>query len=247
MLAELPVRRCPTPGAVLADLARLGAALIDEVPGPAALIGLACSIGTVVPHPDSDPDGVTAIEDRGGSTVLGFTRCALSPHTDRSGVAVPPGLLLTMCGREPLSGGESLIVDGRAVYDDLVQTAPSAIEALSAPRSALFGGADGHLGSVFTPAADGTVMVRLRFDALARFAPAVSPHIASLRAAVWRHTITLPVCAGAGYVLNNHRWLHGRRGYEGPRLMYRVTAHAQPGAIPAGFHPHPVPVDGYRS
>lgn len=45
-----------------------------------------------------------------------------------------------------------------------MQTAPSAIEALSAPRSALFGGADGHLGSVFTPAADGTVMVRLRFE-----------------------------------------------------------------------------------
>ena len=56
---------------------------------------------------------------------------------------------MTVCGSEPTSGGESILVDGRAVYLDLAENDPAALRALSAPRSALFGGADGHLSSVF--------------------------------------------------------------------------------------------------
>lgn len=243
MLSDMPVRSCPALTDVLADLARIDVALIDEVAGPAALITLACSIGTVVPHRDSRPDGVTVIEDRGArsAALAGFTRSGLAPHTDRSGVETPPGLLLTVCGREPAAGGQSLIADGHAVYDDLAETAPAALAALSAPRSALFGGADGHLGSVFAKGPDGVVTIRFRLDSLARFAPAVVPHIPALRAAIQRHTITLPIRARAGYVLNNRRWLHGRLGFEGPRLMYRVTADPLPGSVTAGFHPGPAP------
>lgn len=53
----------------------------------------------------------------------------------------------------------------------------------------------------------------------------------SMRAAIQRHTIVLPVRAGSGYVLNNHRWLHGRRGFDGPRLMYRIIANPPPGSV----------------
>ncbi|WP_219420443.1 TauD/TfdA family dioxygenase [Pseudonocardia nigra] len=185
MLLELPVRRCTAPTEVLADLAAVGVSLIDEVSGPPALIDLARSIGSVVPHRDSDSDGVTVIQDRGvrEAAMAGFTRAALPPHTDRSGVANPPGLLLTACGRQPDIGGEALIVDGRAVHDDLAQVAPDALAALYAPRSVLFGGADGHLGSVFALASGTAVALRLRLDTLVRFAPAVAPHIPALLAA----------------------------------------------------------------
>lgn len=245
MLSNLPIRRCSAPADVLADLRRFGAALIDEVLGPSELVGLARSLGVVAPHRDSGPDGVTSIEDRGvGSPgMAGFTRAELLPHTDRSGVDEPPILLLTACGRRPCSGGESLLVDGQVVHDDLARNAPDALVALSAPRSALFGGADGHLGSVFTRGAEGVVAIRLRLDSLVRFAPAAVPHLPVLRAAIRRHMIVLPVRAGSGYVLNNHRWLHGRRGFEGPRLMYRVIADPLPGAVPGGFEPEaPLPI-----
>lgn len=237
MLPDMPIRPCAESAAVLAELVRAGVVLIDGVAGPLDLLGLARSIGTVIPHPNSGPDGVTAIEDRGAheAALAGFTRSALSPHTDRSGVAEPPGLLLTSCGREPLAGGESVLVDGRAVYDELAVTAPVALDALHAPRSAMLGGADGHLGAVFTRCPDGVVAIRLRLDALARFAPVVVPHLPALRAAMRRHTVTLPVTAGTGYVLDNHRWLHGRLGYEGPRLMYRVTAEPDPRVLIPGF------------
>ena len=81
------------------------------------------------------------------------------------------------------------------------------------------------------------VAIRLRLDSLVRFAPAVAPHVPALRAAIQRHTIVLPVRVGSGYVLNNHRWLHGRLGFEGPRLMCRVIANPLPGTVPAGFEP----------
>jgi hypothetical protein len=249
MLLNSPIRRCSAPADVLADLQRIGAALIDEVHRPADLVELARSLGTVAPHRDSGPDGVTAIEDRGAESpaMAGFTRAELSPHTDRSGIESPPIVLLTACGREPHTGGESLIVDGRAVYEDLAHNAPDALAALCEPRSVLFGGADGHLGSVFTPASDGVVAIRLRLDSLVRFSPAVAPHIPTLRAAIQRHTTVLAVRAGSGYVLNNRRWLHGRRGFEGPRLMYRVIADPLPGTVPVGFRPEDAVTSGKRA
>jgi hypothetical protein len=154
-------------------------------------------------------------------------------HTDRSGVADPPDLLMTVCGAEPASGGELLLADGRAVYLDLAQEAPDALAAMATPRSALFGGADGYLGSVFAPHG-ARVAVRLRLDSLVRFGPAVAPHIPTLRAAIDRHTITVSARAGVGYVLDNRRWLHGRRTYTGERLMYRVTATVRTGTVHGG-------------
>ena len=146
------------------------------------------------------------IEDRGQrvAALAGFTRAALALHTDRSGVADPPDLLMTVCAAGPSSGGELLLADGRAVYLDLARKAPATLTALAAPRSALFGGADGYLGSVFAPHSD-AVAVRLRLDSLARFSPAVAPHIPTLRAAIDRHTIAVPARAGVGYVVDNRR------------------------------------------
>lgn len=87
---------------------------------------------------------------------------------------------------------------------------------------------------MFAPHGAG-IAVRFRLDALVRFSPSVAPHVATLRAAIDRHTLTVPSRAGAGYVLDNRRWLHGRRSYTGDRLMYRVTAAARPGTIYGGF------------
>ena len=250
----LPWRDCSALGSSLAevraDLASTGVALLAGVPGPAALLRLAEALGTAVPHRDSGPDGVTVIEDRGaaGGAWAGFSRQGLHPHTDRSGVASPPGLVLTVCGREPVSGGEALLVDGRAVYAELAARDPRALAAFSVPRNALFGGGGGHLGSAFTTSGNLTA-IRLRLDALVRFAPALLEHLPVLRRAIAAHTVTVPLAAGDGYVINNRRWLHGRHSFAGPRALYRVTADAHAGTVPSGFHPptvHPNhgPTDG---
>lgn len=237
-MLEAPIRRSTVLDAVLADLARTGLSRVRTTPGPTQVIALTHALGaTPVEHPDGGPDCVTVIEDRAArrAALAGFTRSSLSPHTDRSGTADPPDVLLTVCGREPTSGGESILVDGRAVYLDLAANDPVALRALSAPRSALFGGADGHLSSVFAESADGVVSVRFRFDALVRFGPAAAQHIPALRASIERHACTVALSIGTGYVLDNRRWLHGRRAYEGHRLVYRVTARARPGSVLGGF------------
>jgi len=226
MLTEQPIRNHADLAKIVADVAESGIALIDGVDRPEDLMALASGIGTVILHRDSGPDGLTAIEDRGETSpaYAGFTRCALTPHTDRSGIAAPPLLLLTACGRRPAVGGEILLADGRAVHDDLARTSPDALEAFRSPRTVLFGGGDGYLGSIFTHQSDETIAIRHRLDLLVRFAPSVTPHLPVLRASIERHTVTLPARVGAGYVINNYRWLHGRLAYSGARLMYRVTA-----------------------
>ena len=228
---------------IAAELAEHGVALVDGIEEPTGLLRLARSLATVVPHRDSGPGGVTILADLGRpvpprSGLSGFSACALNPHTDRSGLAQPPGLLLMSCGQAATGGGESILIDGRAVYDDLAQRQPEAVASLSTPRSVLFGGAAGYLGSVFTVASRGVVAVRLRLDDLAQFSPEVQRWLPDLRASIDRHTIVVTLAAGEGYVVNNRHWLRGRRAFIGQRVMYRVNGNLLSHlAIPPGFRP----------
>ena len=77
-LTTLPHRA--TAEDVLADLSHVGLTLVDVEPSPGRLIELVHAlVARVVPHPDSGPDGVTVIEDRGhqAAALAGFTLAAL--------------------------------------------------------------------------------------------------------------------------------------------------------------------------
>lgn len=229
---------------VVSALTEHGAVIIEGLGDPGALLILADNIGAVVPHRDSAANGITTITDMGIDVAslggfTGFTSRGLDLHTDRAGLAHPPELLLMVCGQVAVSGGECLLADGQAVYDYLAAEIPDALRALSAPRCALFGGAAGHLGSVFTTSTcGGRILVRLRTDELARFAPAATRWLPALRAAIDRHTTAVKLDRSQGYVLHNHRWLHGRRAFTGRRVMFRVHANARPHLkIPSGFRP----------
>lgn len=232
---------------VLTVLAERGLALVEGLADSSDLLRLAESIGTVVPHRDSGADGITTIADLGAerlqSGFAGFSACALDPHTDRSGVDQPPVLLMTSCGKPAVTGGECVLIDGQVVYDDLAESEPDALRALCAPRSVLFGGAAGYLGSIFTDAEDGWVAIRLRLDGLAQFSPEVSRWLSTLRAVIDRHAVMFNLGVGQGYVLNNHRWLHGRRAFTGQRVIFRVNANPLPHlGIQSGFRPTPAAV-----
>ncbi|EFL12536.1 predicted protein [Streptomyces sp. AA4] len=224
-----------------AALARRGVALFDDVRGPRALRGLADRLGTVVPHRDSGPTSLTVLTDRGeqpGAGRTGFTNQALAPHTDCSDKARPPQLVVMACACPASSGGACVLVDGQAVYSDLATTDPEALAGLSAPRGAYFGLSAGYVGNVFETGPDGTVGLRLRLDKHAQFSPETKRWLPALRAAIERHTITFSLEAGAGYAVNNRRWLHGRDEFSGLRLMYRALVEPRPEwHILAGFDP----------
>lgn len=225
---------------VAARLATDGFARFDRIGTRVQLVTLGASLGRIVAHRDSDDDGVTTLRDRGGLAEKigygGFGTSALAPHTDRSGVTEPPALLLVVCGRKGSSGGECVTIDGSSVYIDLAMNDPAAAHTLSQPRTVLFGGAAGYLGSIFEQAQGGRIRVRYRTDELVKCSPEITRYLPVLTAAIKRHTIRFALEPGQGYVLHNHRWLHGRTAFTGDRVMYRLSLDPHPEfAIPSGF------------
>ncbi|MGO9160274.1 MAG: TauD/TfdA family dioxygenase [Streptosporangiaceae bacterium] len=222
-----------------------GLATFGGVADRAALVEAAGWLMDIYPHRDSGPDGVTMIAGRDDSAqpgLAGFTSAELRPHTDRSSVPEPPVLLMMTCATAADHGGESFAVDGRLLHDALAGEDPQALLALSRPRSALFGGASGHLGAVFETSGDGRVSIRLRLDELARYSPDVERTLPRLVALAADNMVSFPLRAGQGYVLNNSRWLHGRARFTGPRVMLRLLGDPLAGlGIRFGFTPRQTP------
>ncbi len=229
-------------GELAAVLARDGVALFDGVRTDEQLLQLASRLGHLVSHRDSTSSGLTVITDRSGARSspgqAGFSRHALAAHTDCSDLAQPPLVVAMTCGRPAERGGDCVLVDGRAVHDELAMTSPDALADLSAGRGAYFGGAAGFVGNVFESDLHGLVALRLRRDELARFSPQTQRQLPTLSQVIDRLTITIPTKVGSGYVVNNRRWLHGRTAFTGPRTMYRALLEPRPAwRIPAGFTP----------
>jgi alpha-ketoglutarate-dependent taurine dioxygenase len=214
-----------------------GLALFHGTGSRTAVLQAASAILTARPHPDADQDGITVITDLGSAGdvpgAAGFSRRELAAHTDGSQVAHPPALLMAVCAQAADAGGSSRFTDGLAVISELAANWPPALAAFTRPRSVLFGGADGYLGSVLTPVsgtpgATTRLQLRLRLDDLVTFAPDLQPWLPALQAAIARHTITVPLADGDGYILDNHRWLHAREQFTGNRVLYRVLGDPMP-------------------
>ena len=212
-----------------------GLATFTGILDRSAFARLARGLAALYPHPDADPDGLTLLHARESGETLGkrgFSDAELLPHTERSCTTVPPHLLMLVCLTPGLHGGETLLIDGRSVAEDLARTEPESWRVLSGPRTAYFGGAAGHAGSIFEPLSSGRWMIRLRLDELVRFAPQTLPHVAILRKVIGRHTKTLLLEPGQGFILDNTRWLHGRRSFQGPRTMLRALGELREGLSP---------------
>jgi alpha-ketoglutarate-dependent taurine dioxygenase len=225
--------------ALVADRLRdSGLVILDGLFGRRAVRAFAARFLTVVPHRDSDPDGLTTIRDtrRHGLRpgFAGFGRDELAPHTEGTALPVPPRLMLLVCEREADWGGQSLLTDGRAVHADLSARYPEAAAALSRPRTVYFGAGNGHLSQVFTAYPGDRVSVRLRQDALARWSPLVSPYVPHLREAVARHQHTVRLSPGRAYLLDNRRWLHARTEFRGERQLLRALGEPR-FTLPEGF------------
>ncbi|GAA1106391.1 TauD/TfdA family dioxygenase [Nocardiopsis metallicus] len=122
-------------------------ATFSEIPSNPGFADLVRDLAVLYPHPDSGPDGLTLLHARDGSPgagQLGFTDSELLPHTERSCLPRPPHLLMLMCLTPAHHGGESVLIDGRAVAEELSLAFPETWSALSAPRTAHQHRTDGH-------------------------------------------------------------------------------------------------------
>ncbi|MFI1019998.1 TauD/TfdA family dioxygenase [Streptomyces olivaceus] len=220
-----------------------GVATVEGLDTRAKVLAFAQHVMTLVPHPDSDPDALTTIRDRGATSrrpgLAGLGTGELLAHTERSSHPRPPRLMLMVCQQPAASGGDVLLTDGRALHDLLLERAPRALEMMALPGTAFYGDGGGHLSQIFTRHRGERVSIRLRQDALVAFSPLITPHLPHLRTAIeaLQQRITLDV--GQGYLIDNSRWLHARTSFCGNRLCLRALGDPRtpiPPGFPTQFH-----------
>lgn len=212
-------------------LTREGLVIFEGVASREQFLDLATTLGDVVAHRDSESDGATHIAVAGQQMVdgyLGFSNGALFPHTDRSSMREPPDLLLFWCETAAPTGGDSLFVDGLELFEKLQENHPAILEALCSEQSVVFRGEDGYLpGSVFSLAQD-RAQIRFRLDRLGFFSSEVAASLPVLKVMIETLTQSVRLRDGEGYIVQNRRWLHGRRSFTGSRSCYRLLVNSRP-------------------
>ncbi|GJF21026.1 TauD/TfdA family dioxygenase [Streptomyces sp. HO565] len=224
--------------AVMELLRARGVATVEGLDTRAKVLAFAEQVMTLVPHPDSDPDTLTTIRDRGTASrrpgLAGLGTGELLAHTERSSLPRPPRLMLLVCQQPAASGGDVLLTDGRALHALLMERAPRALEVMAVPGTAFYGDGGGHPSRIFTRHRGERVSIRLRQDALAAFSPLLTPHLPHLRTAIEALQQRVTLDAGQGYLIDNSRWLHARTGFSGDRVCLRSLGDPRT-PIPPGF------------
>lgn len=215
-----------------------GLATVEGLDTRAEVLAFAQQVMTLAPHPDSDPDALTTIRDRGAAPrrpgLAGLGTGELLAHTERSSLPRPPRLMLLVCQRPAASGGEVLLTDGRALHALLLERAPRALEMMALPGTAFYGDGGGHPSQIFTRHRGERVSIRLRQDTLAAFSPLLTPHLPHLRLGIEALQQRITLDAGQGYLIDNSRWLHARIGFRGDRVCLRALGDPRT-PIPPGF------------
>jgi alpha-ketoglutarate-dependent taurine dioxygenase len=116
---------------------RYGFMVIEHAPSDQPedqLVGLSEMLGTINAHDRSDEKGiVTMSPDESIKGYLGASADEHPLHTDGAYDDVPPKLLCLQCVQHAESGGDSVIVSGKALYDWIATDHPDSLDALFIP------------------------------------------------------------------------------------------------------------------
>jgi hypothetical protein len=161
------------------------------------------------------PDG------RSFASTTGFTPL----HTDSQDYrGVSPALQIMVCKRAAASGGETRLVDGRALIDAIANRDPQLHTALvTTPRRHRF-----YFGDVISPTMSDKAGHRrvITHSPLAPADPVGESFAHELSSAP---TIELPVATGEILLVDNHRMLHGRNAFlDDQREFVRLLAWIHP-------------------
>ncbi|TCC00530.1 hypothetical protein E0H26_02265 [Micromonospora zingiberis] len=212
-----------------AILARDGIVLIKQG-GVAEVRELLDTWTEPVDHPHQAGAGLTIISPREVpdhlENVAGFSRGLLSPHTDRSLHDQPPSLVAALMVSGAPDGGEGVLVDGARVLRQLrLDHAESVLAGLRLVT------AEGARDVAVLDMRTGLIRIRYRDDDVAQPHSTYGP---GDPAAEFRHLVrvtarTVHLAAGDGYLIHNHRILHGRAEFSGDRLLVRLLAKVKSG------------------
>ncbi|MDH6180752.1 alpha-ketoglutarate-dependent taurine dioxygenase [Microbacteriaceae bacterium SG_E_30_P1] len=179
-------------------------------------------LGTVFLHPDASASGITEIKPNGDERG-GFSRAGLKLHTDRALIQIPPAFLGLILDEAADSGGEALFLDSAELVARLIEVGVSSEDLLSVR---LVSGVHGAEALPFLRRIDNVGwQCRYRDDHVGH--PSGPPSVlAQIDQAFGELVKAVELVPGESYVLNNHRWLHGRRDFQGARRASRLLFNA---------------------
>ena len=226
--------------ATLSTVKRRGLAFFEGVDSLDDLIWLSYKFGVPILHRDADYRGVITLsphESDQEETFKGYTRKEQYLHTDGTMVESPADLVLLSCQKLAPKGGHSTFVDGLDLYKRIARDKPELLKHLMADDAALFGEPRGeHTTKPVFSARAGYISISFRHDRLVEYSKEVTENFDYLKSAIDSLTTSVKLRPGQGYILNNHRYIHGRSSFEGDRIIHRVQLHAKKGlALEPGF------------
>ncbi|MEU8405646.1 TauD/TfdA family dioxygenase [Micromonospora sp. NPDC048842] len=213
-----------SPDLLPATLARDGVVLIQGA-SVAEVRALLDRWTVPVEHPHQVAEGLTVIAPRyrtgDGDNEAGFTELPLLPHTDRSLHAQPPSVLATLMLAPAKAGGSATLVDGSRVLTLVRHRAEDATIAELRLRAAA-----GRAGPPLVEFTPGHARIRYRDDRVAGpySADGRTDLVAEVRRLIVATTRSLHLGSGDGYLVHNHRFMHGRTAFTGDRSIVRFLA-----------------------
>lgn len=204
-----------------------GLVIVDRIRSADDALHVARVLGVIRPHRDSREDGVTLVTNQfprdAPTGYHGFSNSRLPLHTDRSVASRPPTYLFLWCEKPAETGGETLLVDGRGVYQRLAHLNPDIFSAVTKAKSTIFA-SDGELywGSIYERTEANKLVVRFRSDDLLFVSAEITSAIHAFRGVLESSSLVTQLEAGQGYILQNTRWLHGRLPFAGERRYGRL-------------------------
>jgi hypothetical protein len=197
------------------------------------------AFGCVQTHIRADANGMVGIStetmvnrdwEKYRSEYAGVTTDEFLPHTDGSYLhglirrgedyiqLLPPKMLILQCWQSAQSGGASVLIDGQRVYDDLLLENPEHLRTLSTKGCVTYC-RDDQIAidrAVFEELADGSVMMRFRYDSAAYLADWAVEAFHSLQQNYFtnpKYQTRFTLAEGQIIAVDNHRMLHGRDSF----------------------------------
>ncbi|KAF2752732.1 putative haloacid dehalogenase-like hydrolase [Pseudovirgaria hyperparasitica] len=189
------------------------------------LVALGENLGTIA-RPRNElagGRGVSNIRCAPGLEGKGYSNQELFFHTDRSGWDEPPRLLMTTLKVKSETGGESALVDTRQALDYIRQHEPLLYSLITCAKYSSFKADNG----TFQPRPiydEKTDIVRFRFDDGIQMSASLVENFKKLSDIVYKHAFAVSLEPGQCYIVDNHRFLHGRTSFTGSRELLRVLA-----------------------
>ncbi len=204
-----------------------GIVLISDIHMEEDAISIADSLGITLKSIDADNNGITDISNynqgKNAKNSAAFTKEGLLLHTDRSPIPSPPTLLMNWMSIKDCIGGESLLADGYQIFRFLLSNQPKTLAVLTQPDMACFtDGIDTFTGSIFHFDQNHSLQIRFRYDRCSFFKPEAKKAVEIFLKTAEKFTHIIDFNIGCGYLIDNRRWLHGRRPFEGNRCVKRI-------------------------